>query len=303
MLPDRIALATADLQRCIHDRYALHFTGSRVRTLESLLQQRCRSPGHASVSEYCKLLVIDRTLLGDLVDELTTKETYFFRIPKHFAALRHHVLPELEERLAQRLRFDPAGNPSESTLRLWSAACSTGQEAYSLQIALREGLRYPRAWKQELWATDISRRALKTAALGQYPSARIDSDLRARLAPYLQSANGTLRISSDLRRGMRFGRFNLRKLTLSLPAATLEELSGGTVSLPLENHFDIIFCRNVLIYFDLEDQQQMVSGLERALKPGGYLFTGDAEPLHIYDHGLELHRHDGAIYYRRPRQP
>jgi chemotaxis protein methyltransferase CheR len=180
------------------------------------------------------------------IDLLTTNETYFFREPKHFAELSHQL----------STRF--AGRP----LRVWSAACSTGEEPYSIAMTMLDR-RPERSW--ELQASDLSQRVLARARRGVFPMQRLEH-----MPPgYLQrfrlrgvgKYEGMLRVDEPVRSRVHFFQHNL-----------LDSVYGlGT--------FDVIFIRNVLIYFDLEHRQQILARVIDCLRPGGLLFVGHAEPL------------------------
>ena len=172
-------------------------------------------------------------------------------------------------------------------MRIWSAGCATGEEAYTIAMIVTEGLEYRRAWDIEILATDISRRALATAEEGYYSREPLRNLPGAYLAKYMVPREGGFRVSDSIRKMINFRKFNLK------------DLSPDEGRKPGGSH-DIIFCRNVMIYFDLPGQQHLIRSLYRCLKPGGYLFTGDTEFLHIYEHDFETVEEEGAIYYRKP---
>jgi chemotaxis protein methyltransferase CheR len=182
-----------------------------------------------------------------VVDFLTTNETYFFREPKHFDFIRDKVLPQ-HNRTKQ--------------FRVWSAACSSGEEPYTLAMVLAEHLQSS-LW--EIIASDVSTRVLETATRGRYPQDVIEDIPRNYLLKYCLkgtgSQDGVVLISKELRRQMRFQHINLMH-----PLPKLGEL-------------DMIFLRNVMIYFDNDTKRALLDRMYTLLKPGGYLFISHSESL------------------------
>jgi len=190
------------------------------------------------------------------VDLLTTNETYFFREPKHFDFLQHQILPQWEE---------------SKPFRIWSAASSTGEEAYSTAMLLDDVLGN-RPW--EIFASDISSRVLKKAEQGHYLQSRIEGIPKAYLRKYCLKGKaeheGTLLIDKSLRKRVSFSSVNLKK-----PYANL-------------GFFEVIFLRNVLIYFDTQTKQHIIGQLVELLQPSGYMFIGHSESLKGINDRLEF---------------
>jgi len=215
------------------------------------LSRRLRHHGLESYRDYIALIdsaagVNERQVAIDL---LTTNETHFFREPKHFDLLRN----ELRERVRVGLR---------GPVRLWSAASSTGEEAYSLAMTLAEELG-DRPWS--IFGSDLSTRVLDDARSGIYPKQRADEIPRSLAQRYVlegyDESEGLYRIDATLRKRVSFDQVNLME---PLP--------------PLEP-FDMVFLRNVLIYFDNAGKRRIVESVTRKLKPGGLLFIGHSETL------------------------
>lgn len=185
--------------------------------------------------------------LQEAVDSLTTNETHFFREPKHFDFLRQRVIPTRQ---------------TGRTLRIWSAACSSGEEPYSIAMLL-DGLMGKDPW--EVVASDLSSRVLEKARNGLYPMERMPEIPKPYLSRYCLKGvgehEGTLLIEKSLRDRIRFIPHNLTQ-----PPPRLEL-------------FDVIFLRNVMIYFDQNTKRQVVSRLLPLLRPGGYFFVGHSESL------------------------
>ena len=187
---------------------------------------------------------------------LTTNETYFFREPKHFDFLRKQVLPK---------------TPSGKTFRLWSAASSSGEEPYSLAMTLGDGLPCT-PW--EMIASDISTRVLEKARSGHYAMERAHNIPQQLLAKHCLkgtgSQDGTFLIERNLRSRIQFMQINLNK------------------ALPKIGEFDVIFLRNVMIYFDMDTKRAVVARMLPLLKPGGYFFVSHSESLNGITDSLQL---------------
>ena len=198
------------------------------------------------------------------IDLLTTNETYFFREPKHF------------DWLAQYLQtIEPSAQP----LRLWSAASSSGEEAYSLAMVLQE--HYPHPWS--ILGSDISTRILERARTGHYAMARTKNIPPNYLKKYCLkgtgSHEGTFLIQRALREKIEFAYINLNE------------------SLPHIGQFDVIFLRNVMIYFDAPTKQAVINRLIQQLRPGGYLCIGHSESLNDLSHPLQI---QAPAIFRKP---
>ena len=195
-------------------------------------------------------------LFSDLIDAMTTNETYFFRDKKPFDELANAILPML-----------PARATATGTLRIWSAACATGQEAYSTAMLLSEDGWVDRGGRVEILATDISGHALQRGMDAVYSTHEVQRGLPAEyLGKYFEPIHGDWRIQAALRQMVRFEKLNL-----------LEPVFGI-------GRFDVIFCRNVLIYFDVPTKMQILKQLHRHLAPGGVFSLGGAEtPIGLTD--------------------
>lgn len=234
-------------QKMIYETAGIHLANTKKPLVSGRLAKRVKHYGLSSYGEYFKLLSSGGN--GELqmaVDLLTTNETFFFREPKHFDFLREHILPHW----------------STGPRRIWSAASSSGEEAYTLCMVLAEHSPTD-AW--EIVGTDISTRVLERARSGQYPMERAKNIPRELLSRYCLkgtgSQDGMFMIGRELRARAEFIHANLKD------------------DLGKLGKFDIIFLRNVLIYFDMETKQFVVSRLLRQLKPGGYIIVGHSESL------------------------
>jgi len=250
---------------------ALH-EGKRALIL-SRLQKRLKATGARTVGDYLRRLEADPGggELVALLDAMTTNHTSFFREPRHFAFLGERVVPEL---LARH---------TGGALDVWSAACATGEEPYTLAITLLEAVPAAAASRIRVLASDLSTRALRIAREGVYRIDKVKPVPPALLKRYFERGLGD-------QAGLARVRHEVRRLIEFRPLNLLEITSLGRL-------FPVIFCRNVLIYFDRTVQQRVVSMLERHLAPGGYLFVSHAESLNGLAHGLEVVA--PAVYRRR----
>jgi chemotaxis protein methyltransferase CheR len=232
---------------------------TKITMVEGRLRRRVRETGAANLSQYCERLFEGGDLPTEavhLIDAVTTNKTEFFREPEHFSYLLNSALPTL-------LAESPVGR---SAVKLWSAACSTGAEPYTLAMVLAEFHQQHHGQRVSILATDLSTEVLQVAVRGVYPQAAalaIPAELRHRyLLRSRDAARGMVRIIPELRAWVRFARLNLI-----------------SPEYQVDHDFDVIFCRNVLIYFDKAMQHTVLQQLIRHLRPGGYLFLGHSESL------------------------
>ncbi|MEW6612557.1 MAG: CheR family methyltransferase [Pseudomonadota bacterium] len=258
----------AQFQRLIHQVAGISLSSAKMALVTGRLAKRLKHHGLSSFGEYYRL-VSGAGQAGELqimVDLLTTNETYFFREPKHFDFLKQHAAAHAG-----------GGRP----FRVWSAASSSGEEAYSIAMTLAECLG-DAPW--EVLGSDISTRVLERARAGQYPLERARHIPEAWLRKYclkgVRSQAGTFLIDQRLRSRVRFVQVNL------------------TAPLPNLGEFDVIFLRNVMIYFDTETKRQVVQRMLPLLRPGGCFLVGHSESLHGISDGLQSVR---AAIYRKPR--
>ena len=214
----------------------------------------------SSLDEYYDLVTLpdqhDERVL--MVDAITTNETRFFRDPRHFEFLESRVIPRWRAEAQQGLRT--------KTVRVWSAGCSSGEEPYSLAMLLARHFPSEQGWSVVIFATDISTKILAQARAGTYNIAKFPDIPEPLLKDYMLKGvdhqNGLMKVNPQIQ-----GMVDFQKLNLA----------HGPY--PPQAHFDIIFCRNVLIYFDLQSKQKVVEHLTHCLVRNGLLFVGQAENL------------------------
>lgn len=255
----------------------LHFGDDSRFLLEKRLARRIRELDLGSFASYLYLLRKDSTGVDEVaaaIDELTTNETYFFRERSQLHALFDEILPEtLERRRSQGAR----------TVSLWSAGCSSGEEAYSLVMLGKEAGFEPGV-DFRVYASDISRRVLQKARRGVYRPASFREGLDDFQKKYFVEEEGLWKISDDIKRHVVFTRLNL----LDRPRVALL----GTM--------DVILCRNVIIYFDLETKREVIGRFHEKLHPGGYLLLGHSESLINISSAFPLAHLRNDLVYRRP---
>ena len=254
----------------IREHYGINLEKKQV-LIECRLARELERRGITSFARYMELMKNDRTgiMAGEMVNRLTTNYTYFMREPAHFTVLGQKILPELFE------------NRSCGVCNIWSAGCSTGEEVYSVSMLIQElkekGGRMPGI---RMLATDISGEALRKAEQGIYPIKEMECLPESWQRKYCRvREENTFEVEERLRYNIRFRRHNRM------------ETAPGT------EKFDLVLCRNVMIYFDRRSREWLVRQLEACLNPGGYLLVGHAELLSREETRLE------AVYpavYKKP---
>jgi Methylase of chemotaxis methyl-accepting proteins len=250
--------------RIVYEQSRIHLGRDKQGLVTSRLAKRLRQLNLGSYREYCQYL--ESSMGGEelrfLIDRISTNHTQFFREMKHFDFLGEKVLPNWRKT-----------NPGE-TFRLWSAASSSGEEPYSLAIYLAEKLAPASSGLWHITATDISTRVLDIARKGIYEGDRLKDVSQEWLRRHFQKGvrdwEGHFRVKEELRSRVDFHHLNL--------------LQPGY---PFTKLFQVIFCRNVMIYFDRQTQTDLVSRLTEMLVPGGYLMVGHSESLSGIKHSLK----------------
>jgi len=244
-------------QRLIYRESGIHLTDAKRLLVEGRLSRRLRELG-MGFREYYALVEGNEAERIVMLDCVSTNETHFFREPRQFEFLETHVWPRFHAAVA-------AGRRSRC-LRVWSAACSTGEEPYSVAMAFFARFPAEAGFQIDILATDISTRVLERARAAEWPiekAAEIDGRyLRRFMLRGTGSREGWLKAGPELRRVVRFRRLNLH-----------------AEDLPREGAYDLIFCRNVLIYFDSEGKARVLDRLLDRLQPEGYLFLGHSETV------------------------
>jgi len=259
-------------QELIHREAGIFLADSKKALLVSRLSRRLSELGLGSFGEYHRYITKDDP--GEkvrMLDCVSTNETHFFREPRQFEFLEERVIPEWREAAGGRPR----------RLRVWSAACSTGEEPYSIAMTLLAHLPRESGWEVEVLASDISTRVLATAREAVWPVERASEIPERLLRRFMLRGTGAragrMKAGPELREAVRFERINLNAETY-----------------PVTGLFDLVFCRNVLIYFDGPSKTRVCRQLLRHLHPRGYLFLGHAEG--VLDMAGEVARAGPTVY-------
>jgi chemotaxis protein methyltransferase CheR len=260
-------------QQLVHRDIGIFLPESKKALVVARLSRRLRALGLQSFAAYYDAVERDRAERTTMLDSICTNETRFFREPRQFDFLEQEVLPRW------RAAGDAGARPKR--VRAWSAACSTGEEPYSLAMLLRTHFPADAGWTVEVLASDISTKALDAAREGVWPIQRTESIPPAYLRAYMlrgvRAEEGRARANASLKSLIQFSHINLNDSRY-----------------PVDLGYDLIFCRNVLIYFDRQTKAAVIDRLARHLAPHGILFLGHSETLHSGTHAL---RHVGPTAY------
>ncbi len=265
-----------NIRELVYQCCRINLSNDKRELVRNRLGKRMRQLSVRSYQDYFDRVVADPS--GDeltmMLNCITTNLTSFYREKQHFDFVTEHIVPDFLDSSTGRL----------PTMRVWSAACSTGEEPYSLAMCLLDAFG-TRDVDLKILATDLSSRVLEHAMRGQYPSHRV-----APLPPALRNKYMTRRTDGDfeaaevLRKRITFRRLNL-----------------AVNRFPFKHKFDIVFCRNVMIYFDRPTQEKLVSAITACLNHGGHLFVGHSESLTGLDHPLTYVRPTAYKPKRSPR--
>ncbi len=257
-------------------RAGLHYPERKRDDLTYGLNQAARTSGYDDLQSLYLDALKGHDIWQLIVEHLTIGETYFFRNRPQFEALQHEVLPELLQRQS-----------GLHSLRFWSAGCASGEEPYSLAMLVQSVIPQHETWQVSILATDINTAFLNRAREALYSNwsfRETPDDIRDR---FFVPEQNRWRLSASIRRQVLFAQLNLAE-------DSFPSIINGTCAL------DLIFCRNVMIYFDEATIQQVVNRFFHALAPGGWLFVGHAEPQARIFHQFEVHNFPHAVIYRKP---
>jgi chemotaxis protein methyltransferase CheR len=265
------------IRTLVYEHSRIHLGPDKRELVAARLGKRLRATELPTIGDYCDLLRGPNAddELSNLIDAISTNHTFFFRENSHFEFVREQLVPEMSAR-----------PPRERGSRFyaWSAACSSGEEPYSLAMTLHECLPSSAGWPWHIECTDISHRILAKASAAVYKGEVVTKLPPAQVRTFFQRGvgpqEGNYRIRPQLQACLSFHRLNL--------------LEGEP---PFREPFHVIFCRNVMIYFDRPTQEELVNKLTRRLVPGGYLLVGHSESLTGIRHSLQMVK---PAIYRRP---
>jgi chemotaxis protein methyltransferase CheR len=243
------------IRAMVYDRFGINLTDQKRSLVVGRLQKVLKQKGFISFTQFIDYCEKDTTghAMDTLVNRISTNHTFFFREKEHFTYLTETALPNVTASLG-----------GERDLRVWCAACSSGEEAYALEMLIMEylGMEYSR-WDAGILATDISARVLDIAREGIYPSERVQEVPPAMKNKYFSKVDKeNYQVKDRVRQEVTFRRFNLMNKQF-----------------PFRKPFHIIFCRNVMIYFDMQTRDALAQRFYDCMVPGGYLFIGHSETL------------------------
>jgi chemotaxis protein methyltransferase CheR len=263
------------LSRFIYAQCGIKLTTAKKNMVEARLRKRLKDLEMNSYSEYCDYIFsrdVDDSEITQMVDVITTNKTDFFREPKQFEFLNDTALPEL-------INLDKTG--INRPLRVWSAGCSSGEEPYTLSIVLNEFANKINNYSFGILATDISTRVLEKAKLAIYDEDRVEPVSEELLKKYFLRSKDKqkklVRLVPEIRNSINFQWLNLMESDFGF-----------------RERFDIIFCRNVIIYFDKPTQDKLIAKLISYIRPGGYLFLGHSES--IFNNNLPIAQMMASTY-------
>lgn len=261
----------------VHQHSGIFLEDAKVDSLRISLVTRATRLGLDSFEEYFEHLASSETEFKALMNLVTINETSFFRFPQQFEALRTYVIPEILEGKRQ----------GAHSFRAWSAGCSTGEEPYSIAITLVDTGIERLGWKPQVFGSDVSTDALKVAETAKYPAKALASVAADVVARYFDRVPDGYRVNRATRQLTAFGYQNLIK---------------EPYPLALMGDWDVVFCRNVTIYFKLESTRRVIANIFRSMNDGGYLFLGHSETLTNLSDDFEPVEVNGVFLYRKPRR-
>jgi chemotaxis protein methyltransferase CheR len=269
-MSDFLSDADFELYRTlIYNASGISFSTNNRAILESRLKELLREKKSESLKDYFALITKNKDQLKALLDSVTTNLTRFFRNQAHFDAIEKFIVPTL---------LKMKESCGERKLRFWSAGCSTGEEPYTLAILLLELL--PAGWTFEIVASDISLRCLMVGKEAFYPEARVQGVPESYVAKYFEKKTGGYQLKDEPKVKVRFDYHNLKN-------------DSGLRGI------DVVFCRNVLIYFDEAAQKATIERFWEAMAPKSFLFIGHSESLFGMNTKFEFVKTDWATFYRK----
>jgi chemotaxis protein methyltransferase CheR len=262
----------SEIRGLIETRSGILFDVSRERFFSTRVVEHVESRKLTHGTDLLRLIKNSNVEYDSLLQRLLTQETSFFRYPAIFEALEKKVLPDLHMKKFWE---------SPRSLRVWSAGCATGEEAYSIAMTVADAIEFADAWNIHILATDVSRQALDHAEHGVYEPRDLETVTPRQREQYFSRLADHYLVRPRIRNLVTFAPMNLAQVVYM-------------------GKFDCIFCMNVLIYFSEERQAQLIQRFYEYLEPGGYLFLGHAESINRADVKFETHIHRDARIYQKP---
>jgi chemotaxis protein methyltransferase CheR len=253
----------------IYNESGIHFSDINRSILESRLKERVRTAKLASVKEYHSYILNNHEELKALLDSVTTNLTRFFRNKGHFLAFENYVLQELLKH--KEKQNDPC-------FHIWSAGCATGEEPFSIAMVLKENI--PPGYRIEIIGSDLSLRSLMIAKTGFYPSNKVQEIPEKYLIKYFEKKRDGFQIKDEIMQIVRFDYHNLK-------------FDSGL------SNMDVVFCRNVIIYFDTDAQKATIQRIWKAMNDFSYLFIGHSESLFGMNTQYEFVKTQWSTFYSK----
>lgn len=263
-----------NFRKLIYDQSGITFSSTNRSILDGRIKEILRAKNIATPADYFALVTKNTEELKEMLDSVTTNLTRFFRNQPHFDALINYVVPHVIEN-------KKAKSPGNKIIKVWSAGCSTGEEPYTIAMVLKSIL--PPDFDFQITASDISLKSLMVAQKGFYSDNKIEGIPEDYLKKYFTKVDGGYQIVKGLMDKIRFDYHNLRN-------------DMGV------RHLDIVFCRNVLIYFDEPAQLEVINHFYESMEDNSYLFIGHSESLFGMKTEFEFLKTDWACLYQKNKK-
>lgn len=263
--------------KLIYKKTGIYYERNKKYYVEKRIGKCAESLEMDNLNEYYMMLKFsdDSSEFDRLINELTVNETYFFRDFPQLRNFAEDVLPIVVREKGDRKK-----------IKIWSAACSTGEEPYTLSIILLEMLDHPEEWEIEILASDINTKVLKSAKIGIYESRAVRDVPPEYLEKYFTRRQDKYFVNLSVKKLVSFKRINL------MDQNDMSNIRG----------YDFIFCRNCLIYFDDESRKSVLDSFYESLNPGGFIFLGHSESVGRFSSAYKVQRIGDTIVYSRPKQ-
>ncbi|ALS29469.1 chemotaxis protein CheR [Paenibacillus sp. 32O-W] len=264
--------------KMVYQKTGLFYEHNKKYYVQKRLEKRAEMLEMDSIDDYYRLLKFakDSTEFDRLINDLTVNETYFFRDYPQLRNFAEEVLPMVVK---------GKNKNKNRNIKIWSAACSTGEEPYTLAIILQEMLDEPETWNLQIVASDINTDVLRTARIGLYEYRSVRDVPPEYLKKYFTKKNESYLVNLEVKKLVRFRKINL------MDSDAISNITGC----------DFIFCRNCLIYFDDESRKAVLSGFYGSLNPGGIIFLGHSESVGRISSAYSMQRIGDSIVYSKPR--
>lgn len=266
----------SELRDMVFSESGIFLKPEKMYLMETRLQARLQVLNCVNTSEYIQFLKYDRSKaeLEQLIDSLTTNETFFFRDDRQLATFSDEVLPEIIEKKRKS---------NDMKIRIWSAGCSTGEEPYTLSMLLMEKIRDITLWNIQILATDISQRVLAACRAGVYPPRSLKDTPDYYTNKYFTKIEHMYKINFAVKKLVQFSQMNLSNRGMMRSMANI----------------DCILCRNVLIYFNDISAKKVINSFYDSLNPGGAIFLGHSESMHRLSAAFRMVKYKNSFVYKK----